>query len=62
MFEFAVYTEKMKEKGDNFFWVVARGTKKLMQEWMEAYSNNQETIACKIRRKKDKAIVAEYHR
>lgn len=62
MFAYAVKTEKSIERGEEYYTVIAHGTKKQMLEIAERLDAHPETVASKITRDKDGAIVHSYQR
>lgn len=61
-FKYAVKTEKTIERGEAYYTVIAWGTKKLMQEWAEKFDAIPTTVASRIIRERDGAVVQEYNR
>ena len=62
MFAYAVKTEKSIERGEGYYTVIAHGTKKRMLEYAEKLDAHPETVASKITRESDGAIVHSYER
>lgn len=59
-FNYAVKTTKSIERGENYYTVIAWGTKKRMQEWAKMFDAEPDTIASKITREKDGKVVYSY--
>lgn len=61
-FSYAIKTDKSIENGENYFTVIAWGTKRQMMEWAKTFDAMPDTVESKITRSKDKAIVHSYRR
>ena len=61
-FNYAVKTEKSIERGEDYYTVIAYGTKKTMLEWADKFDAMPDTVASRIVREKDGAIVHSYER
>lgn len=57
-FNYAVKTEK----SNDYYTVIAWGTKTRMQEWAKMFDAKPETIASKITRERDGKVVQSYTR
>lgn len=61
-FNYAVKTKKSIERGEDYYTVIAWGTKKLMLEYADRFDALPDTIASKITREKDGKVVQSYVR
>lgn len=61
-FNYAVKTAKSIERGEDYYTVIAHGTKKQMLGWAKMLDAHPETIASKITREKDDKVVQSYMR
>jgi hypothetical protein len=61
-FNYAVKTKKSIERGENYYTVIAHGTKKQMLEYAEKLDAHPETVASKVTREKDGEVVHSYKR
>lgn len=61
-FNYAVKTEKTIEQGQSYYTVVARGTLKEMKKYARLFDALSDTVASRITRERDGAILQEYSR